>query len=234
MNELLRYIHEKAASWTYVPVAVFSFLRLVLHFKLKFPKQKGLKGLFAIRLVIRKSVLLNRLISIAVLETRYTLTMKNLEFSKQLIKGRTAEHIFEQLLRDTGEFTVLSFGYEKVLPELAQQQRTIAAEETMEIIRTAPDYAVINHQTKEVHLIEVKYRSHLDEKNILQLATRMVDSWKTAHLFVATPEGFYSDEVQNIIQNQGKIKALEHKQIPADLQKKYIKLMMSFLTEVSV
>ena len=163
----------------------------------------------------------------------YNLIMNNLEFSKQLIKGRTAEHIFEQLLRDTGEFTVLSFGYEKVLPELAQRQRTIKIEETMEIIRTAPDYAVINHKTKEVHLIEVKYRSRLRGEDTMKLAERMLSSWKTAHLFIATPEGFYSDEVQKIVDNGGKISPLQHQQIPQELQDQYVKLMISFLDEVS-
>lgn len=159
--------------------------------------------------------------------------MEKIEFSKQLIKGRIAEHVFEQMLRDTDGFTVLSFGYEKVLPELAHQQQTIKAKETMEIIRTAPDYAVINHATKEVSLIEVKYRSHLYEEDVLKLALRMQESWKTAHLFIATPEGFFSDEVQDIVINRGKIAPLNHGQIPEELQKKYIGLMMQFLSDVS-
>lgn len=159
--------------------------------------------------------------------------MDKINFSKQLIKGKVAEHIFEQMLRDSGEFTVLSFGYEKVLPELAQRQRTIKIKETMEIIRTAPDYAVINHETKEVHLIEVKFRSHLDPKELLKSALRMQESWKTAHLFIATPDGFYSGEVQEIVQNEGGISDLKHKQIPEELQKKYTNLLMEFLSDVT-
>ena len=159
--------------------------------------------------------------------------MEKIEFSRQLIKGRVAEHIFEQMLRDTGNFTVLSFGYEKVLPELAQQQRTVKAKETMEIIRTAPDYAVINHTTKEVSLIEVKYRSHLNQEDVLRSAMRMQESWKTAHLFIATPYGFYLGEVQDIVANDGKIEKMNHGQISNELQEKYIELMMQFLKEVS-
>lgn len=155
--------------------------------------------------------------------------MDKIIFSKNLIKGRVAEHVFEQLLRDTDQFTVLSFGYEKVLPELAQNQRSIKAEETMEIIRTAPDYAVINHETKEVHLIEVKYRAKLSSSDVLSLAKRMLSSWKTAHLFIATPEGFFTDEVQKIVDNNGEISRLEHKQIPRELQDEYTDLMMTFL-----
>ncbi len=159
--------------------------------------------------------------------------MNKIEFSKQLIKGKIAEYVFEQMLRDADSFTVLSFGYEKVLPELASKQHTIKTKETMEIIRTAPDYAVINHLTKEVHLIEVKFRSHINEEDIFKSALRMLDSWKTAHLFLATPDGFYSDEVQEIVENRGKIRPLEHRQISKELQDKYINLLMEFLEGVT-
>lgn len=158
--------------------------------------------------------------------------MNKIQFSKQLIKGRVAEHIFEQMLRDSGKFTVLNFGYEKVLPELAQKQRSIEAEETMEIIRAAPDYAVINHESKEVHLIEVKYRTHKVDSNILKIAEHMLESWKTAHLFLATPDGFYSDDVAEIVKNNGVIQKLKHPYISTELQKKYIDLMMEFMEGV--
>jgi hypothetical protein len=37
-------------------------------------------------------------------------------FSKNLVKGRIAETLFEQMLRDAGCFTILSFGYEQIIP----------------------------------------------------------------------------------------------------------------------
>jgi len=36
---------------------------------------------------------------------------QQINFSEKLIKGRIAETIFEQILRDAGRFTVLAFGY---------------------------------------------------------------------------------------------------------------------------
>ena len=70
-------------------------------------------------------------------------------FSHNLVKGRIAETLFEQMLRDAGGFTILAFGYESVLPELAHRQQDVTAEETMEIIRRAPDFSVINNETHE-------------------------------------------------------------------------------------
>src|SRR3989344_439418 len=100
-----------------------------------------------------------------------------IEFSRQLIKGKIAELIFEQMLRDAGCFTVLAFGYENILPELMRRQHDMKAEQTMEIIRRAPDFAVINNESHDVHLIEVKYRRSMNNAALLQVAERMFESW---------------------------------------------------------
>ncbi len=156
--------------------------------------------------------------------------MKNqTEFSRQLIKGKIAEHIFEQMLREAGCFTVLAFGYENILPELMHQQQGMKVAQTMEVIRRAPDFAVINNKTHDVHLIEVKYRQKLKPSEILTLTSRMYESWKPSYLFLATPEGFYFGKVSDIVESEGKIKPLSHSQISLALQDKYRKLLNEFI-----
>jgi hypothetical protein len=150
-------------------------------------------------------------------------------FSRKLVKGRIAETLFEQMLRDAGCFTILAFGYESVLPELAHRQRDMQAEETMEIIRRAPDFAVINNETHEVHLIEVKYMMHPKTEWILRDAVRMYESWKPSYLFLAAPNGFFFDKANKIIERGGVIDKLSHPQIPSELQEKYTKLLNEFI-----
>lgn len=157
------------------------------------------------------------------------MSQTSLNFSKQLIKGKVAEMIFEQMLRDTGRFTVLGFGYEKVLPELMHRQADIQAEVTMEIIRRAPDFAIINNDTHEVHLIEVKFRARLNNSEILKSARQLSDSWKPAYLFVATPEGFYFGQAMNIVKEEGRIAPLDHKQVSKELQDNYLELLGQFI-----
>ena len=152
-----------------------------------------------------------------------------INFSKQLVKGRIAETLFEQMLRDAGGFTILAFGYESVIPELAHRQHDLEAEATMEIIRRAPDFAVIDNKTHEVHLIEVKYRMHPSATDNLKCAKRMHESWKPSCLFLATPNGFFFDKVSTIVANKGVIAPLSHSHIPEDLQKKYIELLNQFI-----
>lgn len=152
-----------------------------------------------------------------------------INFSKQLIKGRVAEIIFEQMLRDAGCFTVLSFGYENILPELMHRQDDLQMKETVEVIRRAPDFAVINNETHDVKLIEVKYRRNMTAKNVLRDANRMFASWKPSYLFIATPQGFYFGKVEDIVKNKGSIEPLKHPHISQELTDNYLKLLNKFL-----
>jgi hypothetical protein len=153
--------------------------------------------------------------------------MSNINFARNLVKGKIAETIFAQMLRDTKQFTVLEFGYEKIIPELVQSGATENNKE-LEVLRTAPDFAVINDKTKQVHLIEVKYRKDKPKSVVMGIARKMAKSWNPSYLFLATPEGFYFDEAAEIVKNKGEIKPLKHKQIPDELQKEYLKILNDF------
>jgi len=149
----------------------------------------------------------------------------SISFSRNLAKGKVAETLFEQMLRDAGCFTILAFGYESALPELASRQQDIQAEETMEIIRRAPDFAVINNETHDVHLIEVKYMMDPRAERVLAAANRMIESWKPSYLFISTPQGFFFDKVSVIVENRGVISGLQHPKISPELQHKYTALL---------
>ncbi|MFA5532151.1 MAG: hypothetical protein WDA13_00940 [Candidatus Shapirobacteria bacterium] len=151
-------------------------------------------------------------------------------FSKNLVKGRIAETLFEQMLRDAGCFTILSFGYEQIIPELAHRHNDVKAQETMEIIRRAPDFAVINNDTHDVYLIEVKYLMRPTASTILTDAKRMFESWRPSYLFLATPDGFYFDKASDVVKKEGVISPFTHPQIPIELQTKYTKLLNEFIT----
>jgi hypothetical protein len=153
--------------------------------------------------------------------------MDNVKFARNLVKGKIAETIFAQMLRETKEFTVLEFGYEKIIPELVQQGYH-DDNSMIETLRTAPDFAVINQKTREVKLIEVKYMHSLNFGNILKYAKRMSQSWNPSYLFIASLDGFYFDEINKIIKNKGKIEPLKHPQIKEELQVKYLQILIDF------
>lgn len=148
-------------------------------------------------------------------------------FARNLVKGKIAETVFAQMLRSTGQFTVLEFGYEKIIPELVGRG-TNSGNEMVETLRTAPDFAVINNKTKEVHLIEVKYRKTIRNSDILTIARRMSQNWNPSFLFIGTTDGFYFGNVKEIIKTKGKIMPLVHKQIPQSTQDNFLKILNDF------
>lgn len=153
--------------------------------------------------------------------------MNNITFARNLVKGKIAETIFAQMLREVHAFTVLEFGYEKIVPELVSEDFK-ENKGTLDILRTSPDFAVINKTTKEVRLIEVKFLHTLNDEYVLRYAQRMSESWNPSFLFIATLDGFYFDEVSTICENNGKIPPLDHPQIPIDVQNSYLKILRDF------
>lgn len=149
----------------------------------------------------------------------------NIKFTENLIKGKIAELVFENMLREAGCFTIMHFGYEYILPELAKGKRFDKESETAKAVRSAPDFAVINNDTKEVRLIEVKYRKTIRSSDILDIAKRMSEAWNPSYIFLASESGFYFGSISDIIENNGDIKRLHHKDIPPALQHKYLALL---------
>ena len=148
------------------------------------------------------------------------------EFSDNLIKGRIAEIVFEQMLREAGGFTVLHFGYENIIPELTM--RGSKNSPAMEIIRRSPDFAVINQETKEVRLIEVKYQHSLNERYTFDAALKMSKAWNPSYLFIATKKGFFFDAIDAVISCRGKISPLRHPSISQEIQEKYLALLCKY------
>lgn len=155
--------------------------------------------------------------------------MNNIIFARNLVKGKIAETVFAQMLRETKKFTVLEFGYEKVIPELVQQGYD-EKNATLETLRTAPDFAVINQETKTVKLVEVKYMRLVKSEYVLKYAKRMSESWNPSYLFIASLDGFYFEEINKIIINKGEITRLNDKLISNELQKQYLQILKDFET----
>src|SRR3989338_9851222 len=115
--------------------------------------------------------------------------IKHLEWANNLIKGRIAEVIFEQMMRGSGRFTVIPFGYEKSVPELASKQAHLNDSPTTKALKRSPDFVIIDNEMHNVFLVEVKFQSHKNATYTLKEATGIYDTWKPAFLFLATPEG---------------------------------------------
>ncbi|MDE1945866.1 MAG: hypothetical protein KGH93_01550 [Patescibacteria group bacterium] len=157
--------------------------------------------------------------------------MNNLEFTRELIKGRIAETIFEQMFRESGEYTILRAGYEYTLPELAQYQHLTEVKAVIQNIRNAPDFVLISQDKTKVYLVEVKYRSIREQKKIKETAENILKVWNPSYLFVASPDGFFFEPCNTILQNGGKIGELYSNWATKEKQSEYLKILKEFEIE---
>jgi hypothetical protein len=148
-------------------------------------------------------------------------------FSKQLIKGRITENIFEQMFRETENYDILQLGYEHITPELAQYQHLASAKQMYENIRHIPDFVLVSKDKRDVYFVEVKYRSHPSEEENLQIVEDILKHYNFVFLFLATPEKFYFDMCEVIKENGGKMSEL--KSVDGEIQKKYRELLLEFI-----
>ncbi len=149
-------------------------------------------------------------------------------FVTQLIKGKITEVIFQQMFSEVGNFTVIPFGYENTIPELAQYHNLILPK-VVSNFNKMPDFVLIKNDKSEAYLVEVKYRNTINYKEINDLALEAVKSWDPSFLFVATKNEFYYSPCNRIIINKGKMELLEDFLVPKEIQEKYIQILNGFM-----
>jgi hypothetical protein len=155
--------------------------------------------------------------------------MNNIKFTHGLIKGKIAEIIFEQMIHNTKGYTVLEFGYEKVVHQLAKAEKSEDARAMIKIVRKAPDYAIVNEESHNVTLVEIKYMAKRTKSKVNAIAKEIEQAWRHAALFIATPDGFFFDQVETILKNKGDIKPFTHGKIPEKVQVQYLALLNEFI-----
>jgi hypothetical protein len=149
------------------------------------------------------------------------------DFEKQLIKGRVAELVFQQMWSELRTHTILPLGYERVLPGLLERSDNKA----LKPIRSAPDFVLIPKDDKDdnIMIVEVKFRKHPETgNNLLNIAAEQNKRWSPSYLFIASLKGFYWGRCDLIIKNR-KIEKLDTELIPSKIQEKYRKIINEFL-----
>jgi hypothetical protein len=152
--------------------------------------------------------------------------MNQIDFSRQLIKGRIAEVVFEQMIRDEGNYTVIPFGYEHTMPTLAQYRGLVEIQRIIDNISDAPDFALISNDKTKVYLVEVKYQGKLDLEKLKEYAYKLLNRWEYPWLFIATPNGFYCGLCRTIL--EGQVYELSENWVNKTRQAEYMKLLIEF------
>jgi hypothetical protein len=155
----------------------------------------------------------------------------DLQFSKQLIKGKITELIFEEMFRAAEEFTIVPLGYEHTTPLLAQYRRHLHVQKVLDNISNAPDFVLVSQDKKSVYLVEVKYRSRFDNQDILKIASEINETWNPCFLFVASPDTFYFSPCNALITSGGQIEMLGESWVKKEIQLAYVSLLQEFIKD---
>lgn len=151
----------------------------------------------------------------------------NINYLKNLVKGKIVELLFEEMFQELNEFTVIPTGYEYTHPELAQYQDILQIKDVIENIRSAPDFVLISKDKSKVYLVEVKYRKHLHEYvELFEDSKKIRDHWNHAYLFVATQDGFFFNPCNTILNNK---KIDELTWVRKDIQEKYLNILREYI-----
>ena len=146
--------------------------------------------------------------------------MYDVAFTRKLIKGKIAETIFQKIFEGSREYIVLPFGYEHTNPVLRQFNYIPEINKALKNISDTPDFALIGKH--------VKYRTRITSSQLVSLAKGIAKNWGTAYLFLVTPEGFYFDTCQNVIENR-QAKELSSNIVSEKKQAQYQKVLHEYL-----
>jgi hypothetical protein len=120
------------------------------------------------------------------------------------------------MFRGANEFSVFRNGYEYAEGNLAQYRSRLKFAEILDSFSGAPDFLLVKDDKSEAsaYLVEVKYRSQLDEKELVSIAKKIVERWDHSYLFIISKHGFHFSPANAIINTHGRIEALGTSWIP--------------------
>jgi len=91
-------------------------------------------------------------------ETEHGLSEKDLNYRYNMIKGRIAETLIQELFLSLN-YNVFHYGMENTIPGVMELLRGVKTD-VADAIRRMPDFVVQNRDNKSVYFIEVKFRAN--------------------------------------------------------------------------
>jgi hypothetical protein len=127
-------------------------------------------------------------------------------FPENMLKGRMAETLIEELLKKSGN-TVYRFGYEAIVQNLTQIKKSFDLHnDAGERIRAIPDFIVVDDKGEPI-FVEVKFRwnGELHDNDILRLK-KIGEFWKAKIIFVnSSNKPYFNISSRPYIDGTGKL-----------------------------
>ena len=132
----------------------------------------------------------------------YEQVKKREKFTRDLLVGSFFKNLTATILLNAG-YDVYPFGYESFLANLKRPLYDAEAthSEVAKRIRSTPDLVVLDKETGDLNLVEVKFRGRLwDDKRAHILVNLYLKYWRESVLVLICPRGkiFYAQFVRNL------------------------------------
>jgi len=123
---------------------------------------------------------------------------------ENILKGRMAESLVEELLKQCGN-KVYRFGYEAVLQNLTQLEEAFDREsEVGQRIRSIPDFIVVKQ--KKISLVEVKFRtSLLLYENDVEMLKLVEKFWRAKIIWITLTKPYFRISTPPYFNEEGKL-----------------------------
>lgn len=109
------------------------------------------------------------------------LSEKNKNYRYNMIKGRIAETLIQELFLSLG-YNVFRYGMENTIPGIMDLLKGVKSEVAKEI-KGMPDFVIQNPNNKEVHFVEVKFRA-AEKFSISDLPKNY--AWENAYIIIVS------------------------------------------------
>ena len=110
--------------------------------------------------------------------------------------GRKAETLVYDMMKELG-FIVVRFGYEYLLPKFANKKNPLKGP-AGELIRSQPDFVIVDPKDNHTYFIEVKYRKYGEISN------KSIKDYPENYIVLVSPNGLLIADWEYMIKNKNK------------------------------
>ena len=110
--------------------------------------------------------------------------------------GRKAEELVKDMMEELG-FKVVQFGYEYLLPDFANKKKLLKGP-AGELIRSQPDFLIVDPKDNHAYFIEVKYRK------CGEISEKSIKDYHENYIVLVSPAGLRIADWEYMIKNKDK------------------------------
>lgn len=147
-------------------------------------------------------------------------------YLKNTIKNKSAERIVLEMFKEDSRYLVMAQSHDSVITELAALEKAEDIKKELLKIQDRPELSILDTRSGAYYMVKVKYRDNPTPQMLLAIAKEVSLDYPNMYMCLVTPMGFFFDSCKDIIKQEGDILLIDESIISAELQEKYLKILL--------